>query len=196
MHSDSLQDRLVPIRLLAMDVDGVLTAGDVTWIIGTNAAVAEAKSFNVKDGLGLGIVHHAGIRTAWITGRRSDVVEYRGRELGIGHICQGARDKRAVLASLTNRLGLTQNEVIYIGDDLNDLPAFSVAGVRVAVADAATEVRDAADWITAARGGCGAVREVCERLLHAQGRWDDGVQKFLRKLEAEQSDVNYPGAVQ
>jgi 3-deoxy-D-manno-octulosonate 8-phosphate phosphatase (KDO 8-P phosphatase) len=101
-------------------------------------------------------------------------------------VLQRSRDKRVVLTSLTLRLGLEREQVLYIGDDLNDLPAFDAAGVRVSVADAAAEVRDAADWVTAAPGGKGAVREVVDHLLRQQGRWDEAVAAFLDRLRQEQ----------
>lgn len=178
--------RLVPIRLLAMDVDGVLTAGDVVWGQDPSGGLLELKAFNVRDGLGISLARSLGYEVAWITGRASGIVQKRAEELGVREVLQRSRDKRVVLTSLTLRLGLEREQVLYIGDDLNDLPAFDAAGVRVSVADAAAEVRDAADWVTAAPGGKGAVREVVDHLLRQQGRWDEAVAAFLDRLRQEQ----------
>jgi 3-deoxy-D-manno-octulosonate 8-phosphate phosphatase (KDO 8-P phosphatase) len=169
-----------------MDVDGVLTDGSVCWGVEAGGALLELKAFNVKDGLGISLARAAGLEVAWITGRRSAIVEKRAAELDVRYVAQWARNKRRVLEELTARLGLTREQVLYIGDDLNDLPAFAAAGTRVAVADAVAEVQDAADWVTEARGGAGAVREVVERVLRAQGRWDEAMAAFLARLEAEQ----------
>lgn len=180
-------NRLAPVRLAAMDVDGVLTTGAITWTgpSGSGAALVESKSFDVKDGLGLSLVQGAGIEVAWITGRSSAVTAQRADELAVRHLIQGARDKRRALEELASRLGLAREEILYVGDDLNDLPAFEVAGVRVAVADAAPELIVAADWVTQAPGGRGAVREVVEAVLRAQGRWEEALERFQERLRRE-----------
>lgn len=171
-----------------MDVDGVLTDGTITWGSFESAPgdspFVELKSFNVRDGLGIGTARVAGLDVAWVTGRVSNIVQRRAEELGVREVVQRARDKRAALHEIAARLGMGQEQVLYIGDDLNDLPAFQAAGVRVAVADASPMVRDAADWITDARGGDGAVREVIEAVLQAQGQWQQAVAAFLEHLEA------------
>jgi 3-deoxy-D-manno-octulosonate 8-phosphate phosphatase (KDO 8-P phosphatase) len=186
MSNARFHDRLSGIRLLAMDVDGVLTDGEITWCAGPSGELSELKSFNVKDGLGLSLARAAGLHVAWITGRVSPIVERRAAELGVQEVCQWARNKQAVLREIVGRLDLRPEQVLYIGDDLNDLPAFSAAGVRVAPADAVPAVREQADWVTDAGGGRGAVREVVEAVLRAQGRWDEAVAAFLARLEAEQ----------
>jgi len=168
-----------------MDVDGVLTDGSIVWGVDASGELLELKAFNARDGLGLSVAQAAGLRIAWITGRVSRVVERRAEELGAIEVCQRARDKRRTLSELAARLGLGQSAVLYVGDDLNDLPAYAAAGVRVAVADAAEGVRELADWVTEAPGGRGAVREVVEGVLRAQGRWEDAVRAFLAQLEAE-----------
>lgn len=175
------------VRLLAMDVDGVLTDGTVTWGVDGAGELQELKGFNVKDGLGISLARAAGLEVAWITGRRSAIVERRAAELGVREVAQWARNKRVVLEELTGRLGLAREQVLYIGDDLNDLPAFGAAGIRVAVADAVAEVRQAADWVTKASGGAGAVREVAEQVLRSQGRWEEAVAAFMARLDAEQA---------
>jgi len=184
IDADVLQ-RLGVIRLLAMDVDGVLTRGEVTWGADPMGSLLELKTFNVKDGLGFGLVHSVGLRTAWITGRNSAIVRKRAAELGVREVCQNARDKRAALAEIMTRLGVEREEVLYVGDDLNDLPAFETAGVRVAVGDAVSLVRQRADWVTLSPGGSGAVREVMDTVLQAQGRAEEALEAFLRKLAAE-----------
>jgi 3-deoxy-D-manno-octulosonate 8-phosphate phosphatase (KDO 8-P phosphatase) len=182
-------ERLVSLRLLAMDVDGVLTDGSLIWS-GPDAAgtVWETKRFHARDGLAITLALLAGLQIAWLTGRRSAIVERRARELRVEELYQGARDKRAVLDALRLRLGLQQGEVGYIGDDLNDLPAFEVAGVRFAVADAASEVIEQAHWVTEAAGGAGAVREVIEGVLRAQRRWDEACQAYMARLREEQQE--------
>ncbi|MFN3651947.1 MAG: KdsC family phosphatase [Armatimonadota bacterium] len=172
--------------MLAMDVDGVLTDGRIGWAADAAGALTELKSFNVKDGLGISVALAAGLHVAWITGRLSPIVERRARELNVTEVVQWARNKRTALEELRGRLGLGRDEVLYLGDDLNDLPAFDAAGVRVAVADAVADVRRSADWITKTPGGHGAVREVVEELLQSRGEWEPAVQAFLARLEEEQ----------
>ncbi|MCC2667567.1 MAG: hydrolase family protein [Armatimonadetes bacterium] len=186
MDDAELHEKLKGIRLLAMDVDGVLTDG--TLLLGATASgePVELKGFHVRDGLALGLVRSAGIEIAWITGRTSLVVERRAAELGITHVIQWARNKQQALSDLACRLGVAREEILYIGDDLNDVPAFAAAGVVVTVADAPAAIRERADWVTTLPGGHGAVREVVEALLHAQGKWDLAVEAFLARLREEQ----------
>ena len=189
LDQQALDGRLLAVRLVAMDVDGVQTDGAITWSVGEDGGLIESKSFNARDGLAHGLLRAGGISVAWVTGRRSLLVERRARELRVDHLCQGARDKRFVLRELARALGLAAESVLYIADDLNDLPAFEAAGVRVAVADAVEEVRLRADWVTASPGGGGAVREVADRVLRSQGRWRDAVDSFLERLREEQSEA-------
>lgn len=186
LSNAELDTRLARVSFLATDVDGVLTEGRITWGVEASGSLIELKSFSVKDGLGLGLARSIGITLAWITGRSSPIVEQRARELGIHEVVQRARDKKRVLESLADRYHLERTSILYIGDDLNDLPAFEVAGVRVAVADADAVVRQQADWVTAAPGGGGAVREVIDRLLRARGQWDEALRLFLALLAEEQ----------
>jgi 3-deoxy-D-manno-octulosonate 8-phosphate phosphatase (KDO 8-P phosphatase) len=181
-------EKLLPIRLLAMDVDGVLTDGSLIWAHGPGGEPSlELKRFDVRDGLGIAVAGCIGLEIAWITGRRSTVVEARARELGVSELHQAARSKRQAMEAMLARRNLAPGAVAYIGDDLNDLPAFAVAGVRIAVADAAPELAVAADWITHRPGGAGAVREVIETLLRAQQRWNAAVNAYLARLETEPS---------
>jgi 3-deoxy-D-manno-octulosonate 8-phosphate phosphatase (KDO 8-P phosphatase) len=182
-----LRERLAAVRLLAMDVDGVLTDGTIVWSAGVEGGpIVETKAFSVKDGLGLSLAREAELPVAWITGRTSSVVERRAIELGVSELHQWARNKAVVLTEIKRRHALPDAAVAFIGDDLNDVPAFRTAGVRIAVADAAPEVRELADWVTQAPGGRGAIREVVEAILRAQGRWEEVVARFYRRLEQEE----------
>jgi 3-deoxy-D-manno-octulosonate 8-phosphate phosphatase (KDO 8-P phosphatase) len=183
---DDLRERLAAIRLLAMDVDGVLTDGAIIWSARPQGrAVLETKSFSVKDGLGLSLARTAGLPVVWITGRTSRVVEHRASELGVTEIHQGVRRKASMLEEIRNRHALPAAALLFVGDDLNDVPAFHAAGVRVAVADAAPELRALADWVTQAVGGRGAIREVVETVLRTQGRWEEVLKRYYERLEQD-----------
>lgn len=164
------------ISLLALDVDGVLTDGTIN--IGPQGEVF--KGFNAKDGLGISCALRNGLQIAIITGRRSEIIHRRAEELGITLLCEGVKDKYAALSGLSKKLGLRLEQVAYMGDDLNDLPAFEAAGMVFAPSDAVDEVCEAADVVTIAEGGKGAVREAIELILRAQGRWDAIVEGYLQ----------------
>ena len=150
-----------PIRLLVLDADGVLTDGRV--YIGPRGEVL--KVFDVRDGYGLMQLQRAGVQVAVISGRRSPMMAVRCRELGIRHLHQGVADKLGVFARLCARLKLTPAVCACVGDDVQDVPLMRAAALSFAVADAHRDVRRAADIITRASGGRGAVREVCDHLL-------------------------------
>jgi len=156
------------VRLLALDVDGILTDGRIYY---TNQG-DEIKAFNIKDGLGIKLLQKSGVQVAIITGRTSEIVARRARELGIEDIVQGREDKRDALLELCQRHGLTLAECAYMGDDLPDLGAIIACGLGMTVADGTSRVRDAADWVSSYRGGDGAVREACEYILAARGELD------------------------
>ncbi len=160
--------KLKPIKLLVLDVDGVLTAGEVIY----DDSGKEIKIFNVHDGLGLRMIMKAGIQVALITGRRSKALVYRCKNLGIEKLYDGVRDKVAALEQIISETGLSIEETAYMGDDLADLAIMKIAGLPIAVADAHELIIDQAGIITTANGGCGAVREICEALLKAQGVWE------------------------
>jgi 3-deoxy-D-manno-octulosonate 8-phosphate phosphatase (KDO 8-P phosphatase) len=191
-----IEARLAGVRLLAMDVDGVLTDGRIVW--GANPAtgdLVELKAFDVRDGLGLSLARAAGIGVAWITGRVSEVAAQRAAELGVAWLRQRVRDKGAELRALCETQGIALSQVAYVGDDLNDLPAFAQSGVKIAPADAVAEVRERADWVTAASGGRGAVREVVEAILKARGEWESAQARFLQALAEPQPGYDpLPGA--
>ena len=149
------------IRLLVMDVDGVMTDGKVTY----TSDGQELKSFNIKDGLGIKRANASGIETAIITARTSPMVERRALELSITHLIQGREDKLTALSDLLNQMNLSLDQVAYIGDDLTDLTAIESVKLGACPADAAIEVRSKADWVSSRAGGDGCVRELCDLLV-------------------------------
>ncbi|MGH7384105.1 MAG: KdsC family phosphatase [Candidatus Rokuibacteriota bacterium] len=155
------------IRLLVLDVDGVLTDGGLF----VSASGEDTKRFHVHDGLALVAALEAGLRIAVLSSRASAAVTRRMAELGVGEVHQGVADKAGALDALRERLGLEVAEVAMMGDDLPDLPAMARAGLALAPANAAPEVKRAAHWVARRRGGDGAVREVLEMLLRARRAW-------------------------
>jgi 3-deoxy-D-manno-octulosonate 8-phosphate phosphatase (KDO 8-P phosphatase) len=162
------------IRLVALDVDGVLTDGSITL---TDSG-EQIKTFHVRDGTGIKYLIRAGLQVALITGRSSRCVEYRAAELGVEYVFQGAKVKLEPYEALLEMSGLSDAQVACVGDDLPDLPLLRRCGLAVAVADAAEEVKAAADVVTAAAGGRGAAREVAELILKAQGKWDTILRRY------------------
>jgi 3-deoxy-D-manno-octulosonate 8-phosphate phosphatase (KDO 8-P phosphatase) len=160
---EQLQVRAAAIRLVVMDVDGVLTDGKITY----TSDGQELKSFNVKDGLGISLGIRAGLQFAIITARRSPMVERRAEELGIQHVRQLSKTKLPVLESLMTELSLSPEHLIYIGDDLPDIPPMQTVGLACCPADAVRAVKDIAHYIAQARGGDGAVREILDLILQA-----------------------------
>ena len=156
--------RLSGVRVLVMDVDGVLTDGGIYY----TERGDEMKRFDVRDGQGLVLLRQAGVLTAVITRRRSEIVERRADELGIVEVHQGATDKRAVLESLLARRGLPASDAAYVGDDVGDLAAMQLVGFPIAVADAVPPVKKAAVYVTRAHPGHGAIRELCDLILAAK----------------------------
>ena len=179
----SLVDRLGAIRLIAMDVDGVLTDGCIRYVESdSNSADAlELKTFNVQDGLGIRLLQFAGIHVAWITGRASRSIEKRAKELHVGDLYQRSGDKRRAIQDLQRKWELKSDQIAYIGDDLNDLPAFQMAGIGFAPANAVNDIKASVDFVTEKAGGAGAVREVCDMILKVQGKWNDAVTKYLNQ---------------
>jgi 3-deoxy-D-manno-octulosonate 8-phosphate phosphatase (KDO 8-P phosphatase) len=155
------------IDLLVMDVDGVLTDGSIVY---TDQG-AEVKGFHVRDGSGLKWWLGLGKKAAIITGRRSAIVQRRAEELGITPVIQGADDKKTAFLQMLKETGVPAKQACYVGDDLVDVPVMRACGLAVTVADGCEEARQAADYVTRAPGGRGAVREVIELILRAQGRW-------------------------
>ena len=168
-------ERARSLRLMAFDVDGVLTDGALYL---TDRG-EEMKRFHTLDGLGLKLLAGAGIELALITGRSSRVVAKRAAELGIRHLFQGADDKLAVLEGLRAQLGFGLSACGYMGDDLPDLPLLVRCGFAATVPDAPEAVRARAHYVSRRPGGRGAVREVCEVILAARGALDDAVGRYL-----------------
>lgn len=163
---ESILDKARAIRLLALDCDGVLTDGRL--IYGNDGE--EFKAFSILDGLGIKLLRASGVEVAIITGRKSEIVQRRARELGIGELLlQGREDKLVALQELLGKLGMGLDAVAYCGDDLPDLPAIRAAGLGLAPANAHALVREHADWVTTVRGGDGAVREITDLIMQAQG---------------------------
>ncbi|HOX90178.1 MAG TPA: HAD hydrolase family protein [Burkholderiaceae bacterium] len=160
--------RAARIRLMVLDVDGVLTDGRLYF-----GPQGEAlKAFDVRDGHGIKLLMAGGVEVAILTARRSEIVAARMRELGVARVLQGQSDKRGALAALLAELGLEREQCGYMGDDLPDLGALQLAGFAAAPADAAPEVLAAAHWVAPREGGRAAVRAAAEFVLRAQERWD------------------------
>lgn len=174
MTSSEVQQRAARIKLLLMDCDGVLTDGRI-WVFDDGE---EQKGFHTRDGLGIDLWHRAGLRSGIISGRTSTAVERRAQSLGMTFIRQGCVEKKKVFAQTLAEAGVAEIEVAYIGDDLNDIPLITRSGLGVAVADAAFDARERAHYVTSAPGGYGAVREVIELILKAQGRWADLTRQY------------------
>jgi 3-deoxy-D-manno-octulosonate 8-phosphate phosphatase (KDO 8-P phosphatase) len=171
-----IEDIAKGIRLLILDVDGVLTDGSIILDNDGN----EYKSFNVRDGHGIKMLIHSGIHVAIITGRHSKVVERRAQELGIAEVFQKCHDKRTAYRKLIEQYALEDLEVAYIGDDIVDAPIMALVGLPVAVADATEDTKGYALFVTKNRGGRGAVREVTDFILKAKGRWQGMVDDYFK----------------
>lgn len=174
--TSEVQKRAARIKLLLMDCDGVLTDGRV-WLFEDGE---EQKGFHTRDGLGISLLHRAGLKSGIISGRTSNAVEKRAEGLGMSYVIQGREDKQEAFAEILDQAGVESLEVSYIGDDLNDIPLMLQCGFGVAVADAALETREHAHYVTSAPGGFGAVREVIELILKSQNRWDDLIAKYIQ----------------
>jgi len=166
--------RCQAIELIVVDVDGVLTDGSIIF---DNEGI-ETKRFNIRDGLGIRLWQKAGGRFGIVTGRNSHIVNLRAKELGITIVRQGTESKTPAIREILAEFNLAPEQLCYLGDDLPDLAVVSLAGLGVAVADACDEVRQAADYVTTALGGHGAVRETIELILKAQRRWDELIQSY------------------
>ncbi len=165
MPIDSLLlERARKIKLLALDVDGVLTDGKLYFDSSGN----ELKAFNTSDGLGLKALQRFGIKLAIITGRQSSIVTHRAEQLGFDFVYQGSDNKLAAYTDLLNKSGVEEDQVCFAGDDWIDLPVLLRVGLAVTVPGADDEVKDRVHWVTSREGGSGAVRELCNLILKAQ----------------------------
>ncbi|NIR58411.1 MAG: 3-deoxy-manno-octulosonate-8-phosphatase KdsC [Gammaproteobacteria bacterium] len=168
-------EKAVRIRLVIFDVDGVLTDGGL--YLGDDGQ--EYKAFHSRDGHGMKMLQFTGVELGVISGRSSGVVEHRMRDLGVEHVYQGCLEKRAAFDELLARTGQSPEAAAFVGDDVVDLPAMRRAGLAIAVADAHPLVRQHAHWQTPSAGGRGAVREVCELVMEAQGTLQGMLKRFL-----------------
>lgn len=175
MAAVRITEKARAVRLLVLDVDGVLTDGRLYF----SEDGQELKTFDTQDGHGIKMLQQAGILCAIITGRNTQLVARRAANLGIKHLLQGREDKGVALSALSQELAIPLDEIAYVGDDWPDLPAIRAAGLGVAVANAHQEVRRHADLVTTARGGRGAVREVCDLILEAQGLYAQALAPYL-----------------
>ena len=177
--SGSTDHTLQRIRMILTDVDGVLTDGGI--ILGADEA--EFKRYNVHDGTGSVLARRCGLLVGFITGKTSESVRRRGEGLGVDELWQGAIDKRIPYGKIKESRGLEDGEIAYIGDDILDIPIMMQVGFAVAVANGRPEVKAVADYVTIAKGGQGAFREVAELILKAQGKWDEVLSRY-RTVEA------------
>jgi 3-deoxy-D-manno-octulosonate 8-phosphate phosphatase (KDO 8-P phosphatase) len=171
-----IEQRAARVKLLLMDCDGVLTDGRITLLENGD----EEKSFHTRDGHGLVLLHRAGLQSGIISGRTSSLVERRARDLGIAYVRQGTWDKIKDFREVLAEAGVAEIDVAYVGDDVTDIPLMLRCGFGVAVSDATADTRAAAHYTTSLPGGFGAVREVCELILKAQGRWPELMQRYVQ----------------
>jgi 3-deoxy-D-manno-octulosonate 8-phosphate phosphatase (KDO 8-P phosphatase) len=174
-----MEVRLRNIRLLLLDVDGVLTDGRIVF---DNNGI-ETKAFDVKDGHGIKLLQRVGIGVGLITGRQSEVTRHRAKELGIDIVFQGAKDKAVPYLEILADLGLTDEQVAYMGDDVIDLPILRRVGFAATVADACEEVKPFVHYVTRRPGGRGAVREVCDLILKGTGLWQEATSRYFGDRE-------------
>lgn len=178
--ASSLLERARKIKLFLMDVDGTLTDGGVCLMsLPNGGGIAELKIFSSLDGLGLKLAHTMGIKTGFITGRKSPAVEQRARENHVDYVYLGQGTKMRAFEECLEKAGVTEEEVAYMGDDLPDMPLAARAGLAVAVVNAVPELKAISHYVTNARGGAGAAREVVELILKAQGRWQEAIPQAL-----------------
>ena len=168
-------DKLRKVRLLILDVDGVLTDGGIVY----NDRGEETKVFNAKDGLGIRMLLDAGIGVCIVTGRRSAALNHRCVNLGISSVMEGVSDKGTAFDTVLHDSGVTSDRIGAVGDDLPDLPLLRKAGCAISVADGHNMVRETSDLVTTRNGGDGAVREVCEGILKVQGHWEAALARWI-----------------
>jgi 3-deoxy-D-manno-octulosonate 8-phosphate phosphatase (KDO 8-P phosphatase) len=173
-----LKSRLARIRLLLMDVDGVLTDGHLLNVPGPDGKMWESKLFDSQDGISLQWLAWYGIQTGVISGRVSPATEERARQVKMTYVYQGHIEKVPILEEIHQKSGVPLDQIAYAGDDLTDIVVMRRVGFSIAVANARPEVKRAADYVTKARGGFGAIREVAEMLLQAHAKWQDLLDKY------------------
>lgn len=171
-----LEEKAKKIKLLILDVDGVLTDGRLFFDNDGN----EYKSFHARDGHGMKLLRQTGVELAIISGRKSNVVATRMKNLGIEHVYQGHENKIAAFNDILEKIGIAPEQAAHVGDDLLDLPIMLRVGLAIAVHDANFAVKQRADWCTSLPGGLGAVREVCDFIMQAQGHFDGVLDAYLQ----------------
>ena len=174
MECETMESKLQRIKMVLMDVDGVMTGGEIIY----TSTGEEFKVFNIHDGMGVAMARMAGLKTGIITGRMSEMVRRRAEELKFDAVVQGQVHKLAAYEKILEKFGLLDDEIAYIGDDLVDLCILERVGFSVAVADAREAVKVTCDYVTAAAGGRGAVREVIDLILKGQGKFDEMVRQL------------------
>ena len=178
-HSPEAEERARHIQLILMDVDGVMTSGQILLIPDGSGGVQEIKIFDVQDGVGITFAHRVGLRTGIVTGRSSESVTARAKELGMEIVEQGIWNKLETYEKIRAATQLQDQQIAFLGDDLQDLPVLRRVGLAVAVANAQPEVKEACHFVTGCEGGRGAVREAIEFILRAQGKWEQVVARYL-----------------
>lgn len=168
-------DRMAGVELVLMDVDGVLTDGRLYY----DARGEEMRAFHARDGLGIRIGQRGGLLFGIVSGRDSPIVSHRAEELYITEVHQGIADKETRVRQILDRLGIAPRHACFVGDDIVDVPAMRLCGLAVAPADAPAEVRDRTHWVTTRSGGRGCVRELIDRVLRAQGRWETATARYF-----------------
>ena len=174
LETQDIDARAKRIKLLLMDCDGVLTDGQLELLENGD----EQKTFHARDGQGISLFHRAGWKTGIISGRTSSAVERRAQDLKMAYVRQYAKDKVPALEEILALAGVSVDDCAYIGDDVGDIPVMRRVGFAVAVADAVEETKQAAHYVTELKGGRGAVREVTDLILKAQGRWEELIERF------------------
>lgn len=170
----NIKEKLKKIKLLILDVDGVMTDGRIIM----DDKGCEIKQFDVRDGHGIKMVQRYGIKVVLLTGRKSEVVKQRARDLGIKEVHQKAFNKKEIFMKILRKNKLNYDAAAFIGDDIIDVPVLKAVGFSVAVSDAIDVVKKTADYITHNKGGRGAVREICDLILQAQGKWPEIAAKY------------------
>jgi 3-deoxy-D-manno-octulosonate 8-phosphate phosphatase (KDO 8-P phosphatase) len=180
-----LCEKFKKIKLLLSDVDGIMNDGRI-YYVPTPEGVEIAKFFNVKDGLGIRLLQAVGIKFGVITGRSDKVVLKRCRDLNCDFVFTGVKDKGKVFELIQKEAALRAEEVLYVGDDINDLPALKRAGLSATVIDAPEEIKETVDYIVPLKGGEGVIRHLAEKILKCQNLYEEAVDKFLKMLEEKE----------
>ena len=174
MIPDALQEKIKQVRVLILDVDGVLTDGQII----IDDAGRETKHFNVRDGHGLIMLMRYGVEVVLLTGRTSQVVSHRALDLGIKEIYQGVFNKLTVFEEILRKKNIVPAATAFVGDDVVDVPVLRRVGFSATVADASADLKNVVDYVTEQKGGRGAVREICEIILKAQGKWPEVAARY------------------